>query len=195
MSFRVQHLSHGFRDTVSLVNEAWPEMFALSKEVIWPCTLTVPEADELVVRTSTRYHSRLSFHPGMPGSRLTMLSTAVGRAYISNVSVAERETLLDMIRQRDDDQAKLACDAHFVEKIMRETQERGYSVNLGEWNTESKFGGLGVAIRLRDDVVASLNLVFLVRAVTDAGTLPKLAQSLQLTGRRIEQRINSLSIP
>ena len=194
LAFRVQLLSHGFRDTVSLVDEAWPEMFALSKQVIWPCTLTVPEADELVVRTSTRYHSRLSFHPGMPGRRLPILSTAAGRAYLSNVSDVERETLLDMIRQRNDEQAELAHDQKFVQRVMRETRERGYSISLGEWRAEPKFGGVGVAIRLRGDVVASLNLVFLVRAVAETDSLTKLARSLQETGQRIEERINALSV-
>lgn len=195
LAFRVQLLSHGFRDTVSLVDQAWPEMFALSKEVIWPCTLTVPEADELVVRTSTRYHSRLSFHPGMPGRSLPMLSTAAGRAYLSNISDVERDTLLEMIRRRNDEQAELAHDHQFVQRVIRETRERGYSVSLGEWRAEPKFGGVGIAIRLNGDVVASLNLVFLVRAVAETGSLSKLAQSLQETGRRIEQRINALSVP
>ncbi len=192
LTYRVQQLSFGFRDTVSLVQEAWPEMHALSKSIVWPCSLLVPEGEEMVVRASTRFYSRLSFHPGMPGRHLPMLTTAAGRAYISYVSVEERETLLDMIRSRGDEQSVLASDSKTLRTLFQQTRKQGYALNLGEWRDEPKFGGVSMPLRLRGDVQATVNVIFLTRAVKEQGSLPKLVNELKAAIDRIQQRLDSV---
>ena len=193
LTFRVQQLSYGFRDTVSLVEEAWPTMRELSREIVWPCSLLVPEGEELVVRASTRLYSRLSFHPGMPGRCLPMLSTAAGRAYISHVSDEERETLLEMIRSRGDEQAAQANDKKYVRSVIQQTRTQGYATNLGEWRDEPKFGGIAVPLRCNTEVLASMNVIFLARAVKDQGSLPRLVTALKAAAQRIEQKLRSRS--
>jgi IclR family mhp operon transcriptional activator len=189
LTFRVQQLSHGFRDTVSLVEHAWPDMYALSKSVIWPCSLTVPEYDNMVVRSSTRLYSRLSFHPGMPGRRLPMLSTAAGRAYISHVSDDERKTLLQMLKSRNDDDAIVAKDDKLVRSIIQQTRARGYALSMGEWRDEPRFGGIALPLRCNGEVQAAINVIFLVRAVQEQRSLPKLAAELRATVDMIEERL------
>src|SRR5690606_2617940 len=72
LTFRVQQLSYGYRDTTFVTEVAWPFMRSFSQQMVWPCSLVAPEGDEMVVRVSTRPYSRLSFHPGMPGRRMPM---------------------------------------------------------------------------------------------------------------------------
>lgn len=189
LTFRVQQLSYGFRDTVSLVEVAWPDMRALSKDIIWPSSLVVPEGDEMVIRASTRLYSRLSFHPGMPGRCLPMLSTAAGRAYISYVSDDARNVLLDMLKGRTDEQATMAKDLDQVRAVIQQTRAQGYAVNIGEWEVEPKFGAVAVPLRANSEVLASINLTFLLRAVKEQGSLPKLVTALKLAAERIEQKL------
>ncbi len=189
LTFRVQQLSYGFRDTVSLVEEAWPDMRAVSKEVVWPCSLVVPEGDEMVVRASTRLYSRLSFHPGMPGRRMPMLSTAAGRAYIAHVPDDERDVLLDMLKSREDEQAALARHAKQVRAIIQQTRSQGYGVNLGEWEVEPKFGAVAVPLRSNTEVLASMNLTFLLRAIKGQDAMTKLVAALKIAAERIEQKL------
>lgn len=192
LTFRVQQLSSGFRDTVSLAEDAWPDLYALSKSILWPCSLLVPEGDDMVVRTSTRLYSRLSFHPGMPGRRLSMLSTAGGRAYLCSLPEDEREALLELLRSRGDEEAALARDRKFVRSLIQQTRAQGYALSLGEWREEPDFGGIAMPLRVRSEVLASVNIIFLVRAVKEQrGLLSKLAAELKAAVTRIEQRLEA----
>lgn len=189
LTLRVQQLSYGFRDTVSLVEDAWPGMLALSKAIVWPCSLVVPEGDEMVVRSSTRLYSRLSFHPGMPGRCLPMLSTAAGRAYFAFAPVEERSALLDMLRSREDEQAIQAKDEKFVRSVVQQTREQGYATSIGEWSVEPKFGGIAVPLRKKTEVLAALNVIFLSRAVKEQGAMTRLVAALKAAGEDIEQQL------
>lgn len=188
LTYLVQQLSYGFRDTVALAEDAWPDMFALSKAIVWPCSLVVPEGDDMVIRASTRLYSRLSFHPGMPGRCLPMLSTAAGRAYFSYVPEEERQTLLEMLKSRDDEQAAYAKDEKYVRSIIQQTRAQGYATNIGEWSVEPKFGGIAVPLRNKTEVLGTLNVIFLSRAVKEQGTLPKLVASLKAAAAQIERK-------
>lgn len=189
LTFRVQRLSQGFRDNISITDLAWPHMLALSKTIVWPCSLVSLEGDEVVVRTSTRSYSPLSFHPGMPGRRLPLLTTAAGRAYLAFTSEAERTALLDLLRQRDDRAGSWARDPDFVRNVVQTTRERGYALNLGEWDEEPKFGGVAVPLRQGDRLLACLNVIYLSRGVTDAAGRQKIVAALQATARRIEEDV------
>lgn len=188
LAFRVQRLSYGFRDNVSITEIAWPIMRTLSKDVVWPCSLLSPEGDEMVVRISTRLYSRLSFHPGMPGRKLPFLTTAAGRAYISSISIQEREMILEMLASRHDDDGRLARDVKWVDNLIDQTIARGYAVNLGEWESEPKFGGISVPLQHQGETIACLNVIFLLRAVMEKDSLRKIASSLIAARSEIESR-------
>lgn len=188
LTFRVQQLSCGYRDTTLVTETAWPYMRTLSRKVVWPCSLVAPEGDEMVVRISTRPYSRLSFHPGMPGRRMPVLTTAAGRAYIAYASDAARSTILDMLRSRSESHASLYLDPKFVQALIEQTRSRGYAMNFGEWPEEPKFGAYAVPIRnASGEAMVSLNVVFLNSAVTQSGTQGLLLEALFDAARQIEQ--------
>jgi IclR family mhp operon transcriptional activator len=166
-------------------------MYALSKSILWPCSLLVPEADEMVIRASTRLYSRLSFHSGMPGRRLPMLSTAAGRAYFSNVSDDERQMLLSMLRNREDRHVAMANDPKFLGTMVKQTVSQGYAMNVGEWDDEPKFGGIAMPIYASGEVQAVLNIIFLNRAVKEQGAIPKLVEALKACVQRIEGHLTN----
>jgi IclR family mhp operon transcriptional activator len=187
LTFRVQRLSYGFRDNVQISEVAWPQMRAISKALVWPCSLVTLEGDEMVVRVSTRSYSPLSFHPGMPGRRMPLLTTAAGRAYLAFAPDEEQKVLLDMLRERSDIDAVRAKDARFIRTLLSETRQRGYALNRGEWNDEPKFGGVAVPLKFEDRVLACLNVIFLGRAVKDESALTSIGSELLAHARIIEQ--------
>lgn len=186
LTFRVQRLSQGFRDNVSITEVAWPHMLALSKAIVWPCSLSSLEGDAMVVRASTRSYSPLSFHPGMPGRRLPLLTTAAGRAYLAFAPETEQNALLDLLRERQDRSGQWARNADFVRNVIDTTRERGYGVNQGEWDEEPKFGAVAVPLRRQDSLLACLNVIFLSRGVSDAAARQKIVEALQASAHQIE---------
>lgn len=186
LTFRVLQLSYGYRDTTLVTESAWPYMRKLSKKIVWPCTLVAPEGDEMVVRLSTRPYSRLSFHPGMPGRRMPVLTTAAGRAYIAYASDAARNAILDMLKGRPELPA--AFDQRTARAMIEQVQRQGYAKNSGEWPEEPKFGAYAVPIRnTNGEAMVSLNVVFLKSAVTQPDAQDALLADLLETARQIEQ--------
>lgn len=187
LSFRVQQLSYGYRDTTRVTEVAWPHMRALSKQIVWPCSLVAPEGDEMVVRVSTRPYSQLSFHPGMPGRRLSMLTTAAGRAYLAFASSVTRTTILDMLKARKDSDSALAHDSRFIRSLLDQTRQAGYASNFGEWDEEPKFGGYAMPIRKPNgDVMVSLNVIFLSTALKNEAARQPVLRALAETVQHIE---------
>ena len=166
LTFEIRSLSEGFQD------EAWitrigPMMQAAVRELHWPCDLATPEAGFMVVRESTHRWSALSQHRTMIGEKLPMLVTATGRAYLAASSPAERNALIDLLRQREDQWGKLARDTEYIERIVAETRRRGHAVNQGEWIRERDFGAIAVPVRHGRDLLGALNLVFPKSAVQE----------------------------
>lgn len=187
LTFRVQRLSYGFRDTVQISEIAWPQMRLISKALIWPCSLVSLEGDEMVVRLSTRSYSPLSFHSAMPGRRMPLLTTAAGRAYLAFAPEEEQKVLLDMLQERPEIDEKYAKNTHFIRRLLSETRQRGYAINQGEWDIEPKFGGVAVPLKYQGRVLACLNLIFLIRAIKDEAALRAIGTELLAHARIIEQ--------
>ena len=187
LSDRVMRLSHGVTQRNSLARVAWPHMVAVSKTILWPCTLSSFEGDKMVIRRSTQPYSPLSFHPGTPGRALPMLSTAAGKAYLAFCGDDERSALLDILASqglwnRDD-----AGAARALSEVLRETRALGYSRNHGEWDLERKFGALAVPLVHEGRVVFCLSSTFLRSTFDNQTEIERVAKALAKARRAIEQ--------
>lgn len=186
LTYLVQRLSYGYRDTTLLAELAWPLMRNFSKKLVWPCSLVAPEGADMVVRYSTRAYSPLSFHPGMPGRKMPMLTTAAGRAYFAFASDATRATLLNMIRQQEATSSTALLDSHSITRMVDKVRQNGYASNLGEWQDEPKFSAYAAPISHQGEAMICLNVVFLSSALDSQIKRDALAQELLDTAQSIE---------
>jgi IclR family mhp operon transcriptional activator len=193
LTFEVKRLSEGFEDEAWVSEVAGPLMREAVRRLVWPCDLATPEAGFVVVRESTHRLSALSQHGAMIGERLPMLVTAAGRAYLAACSNVERDALLDLLRRRDDRWGELARDDGYVTRIVRETLERGYAFNDGEWTREASFSAVAVPVLAGRRVLAAINLVFPRAAVSaadlDARFVPPLQRLARAIGRGARARL------
>lgn len=187
LTFLVQRLSHGFRDTSLIAEIAWPLMRRLSQKIVWPCSLVAPEGAEMVVRYSTRAYSPLSFHPGMPGRKMPMLTTAAGRAYFAFASEATRATLLAMIRQQTPPNSLSDLREASIGRMVDQVRQCGYASNLGEWKDEPKFSAFAAPISHLGEAAICLNVIFLSSALDSQAKRDSLASSLLDTAQSIER--------
>jgi IclR family mhp operon transcriptional activator len=145
----------------------------------------------MVVRVSTHSYSPLSFHPGVPGRKLPLLTTAAGRAYFSFAPDNERQVLLEILRAMDCEDARMARDEAVIGNLVRETRRQGYGLNRGEWRAKLKFGGIAVPLLHRGQLVACINVVFLNSAVPKGEAEHRLAARLRLTANEIEAKFEA----
>lgn len=87
------------------------------------------------------------------GSRVPLATTAMGRALMSVLPDSERDYLMDHIRQKDpDDFARIKPG---IERAMRDIEDRGFCVSLGDWQPD--VNSVGVPVVTADRTVYALN--------------------------------------
>ena len=74
------------------------------------------------------------------GSRIPMASTAMGRAYLAALPDAERDLLLDQLRQRAGEQWPETRDQ--LEKAFRQYQDFGFCLACGDWQKDINAAGV-----------------------------------------------------
>ncbi|MBN3751494.1 DNA-binding transcriptional regulator [Paraburkholderia sp. Tr-20389] len=181
LTLSVRALSEGFTDTERIATVAPPVMGQLLQRVAWPSDLTTPDGDAMIIRETTHRFSQLSFHRAMVGRRLPILLTAAGRAYFAMCPDEEREDILELLRSGagGDEQQALAKNDALVRQLVKRVRDDGFGSNHGDWTAQAKIGAVAVAIVADDRVLASLNIVFLSRAVSLADATRRYVPELQ----------------
>lgn len=195
LTLAVRSLSEGFTDTERIATVAPPIMGQLLQRVAWPSDLTTPDGDAMIIRETTHRFSRLSFHRAMVGRRLPMLLTAAGRAYFATCPDEEREDILELLRSGagGDEQQAFARNDALVRKLIRRVRDDGFGSNHGDWTAQAKIGAVAVAISADERVIASLNVIFLSRAVRLEDAVRRYVPELQKAALDIAEALKQES--
>ncbi|NVN88347.1 MAG: IclR family transcriptional regulator [Rhodopseudomonas sp.] len=78
-----------------------------------------------------------------PGTRVPMAITAIGKAYLAAISEVERGRILDSIRKQYGDDWPMIMRS--IETSIREVEQRGFCVSMGEWRKDINAVGAAVA--------------------------------------------------
>lgn len=193
LSLKVRQLSDGFTDDEWISELAAPVLGELLQKLVWPSDLCTIDGDSMLVRETTHRFSPLSFHRAMVRQRLPMLTTASGRAYLAYCGEEQRQQILRLLAAGDGEQAALARNRGAVERILERVRAQGYASNDGEWALERKISALASPIRHRGSILATINIVFLRKAmsVSEAGT--RYLPILQATIGKIEGMLDRSS--
>ncbi|MFM0593790.1 DNA-binding transcriptional regulator [Paraburkholderia dilworthii] len=197
LTLDVRSLSEGFTDDERIATVAPSIMGRMLQRVAWPSDLTTPDGDAMIIRETTHRFSQLSFHRSMVGRRLPILLTAAGRAYFATCPDGERQDILDLLRSGagGDEQKALASSDALVRNLIRRVRADGFGANHGDWAAQSKIGAVAVAIVSRERVLASLNVVFLSRAVTLAEATRRYVPELQLAASEMVAALEAAENP
>src|SRR5690606_14905323 len=128
VTLRVRDLSDGFTDQEWVTAIATPAMGRLLDRVKWPSDLSTLDGTHMLIRESTHKFSSLSFERGMVGTRMPVLLTASGRAYLAACCATERDEIIRLIRAEGGPQAALAQNPRLINDMVEQVQARGYAV-------------------------------------------------------------------
>jgi IclR family mhp operon transcriptional activator len=160
----IQELSDQIGDNERLVEIATPLLEKFQKEIIWPSSLSTFDKGKMVIRATTKGRSPLVFDRGHTGTRLPVLETAQGRAYLAFCSKQERRIVLDFLNRSGDPVDDLIKLPLAVTRILRDTAKRGYATRKGRFpeNTSS----IAVPVLVADTAVATVAISFLSSALS-----------------------------
>lgn len=189
---KIRQLSDGFTDDEWISEVANPVLGELLQKVVWPSDLCTLDGDSMLVRETTHRFSPLSFHRAMIRQRMPILHTSAGRAYLAWCSAEERLQILQLLVAGNDEQANFARNRVLVEQMLEKVRRQGYATNDGEWNQQVKIAAIAVPIRHNGHVLASINVVFLKKAMSLAEAVERYLPELNSAVGKIQARLSEM---
>ena len=186
-------LADTLKDEDVVTQFAWPYLYELSKDVLWPCDFATLEAGKILIRLSTHKISPMSIHRGMVGKERYLLRSALGLAILSALSPQELETILAVVSQLGGDiNARDVQDRDFVLKTAAAVRERGYASSSGQ--TEAKISAIALPVMGPQDTVAgAVNLVFFRSVMTTEQAAERYLDRMKMCVSQIEQSLKNFT--
>jgi len=160
----VKSLSSGFHHEPMIIEVAEPIMIDFTKAEGWPLALALFDINAVVVRASTIPYTSLSLLHSSLNRRFSLISRALGRAFLAYSNPSEQKMLLEIARHSDDPEDMAARDSVAVGRLISQTRERGYATRNPMIDPRS----LSIAVPVHDNghVVASLGLTWIAAAMS-----------------------------
>jgi IclR family transcriptional regulator, mhp operon transcriptional activator len=196
----VDRVARSTGDEASRIAEvASVHMAALSSTVAWPSVLAVPRLDHVeIIETNSPLFRLDAATLGPVGVKLSYIHTATGRAYLAACDASERDAIIARLRPAGaSDQSEADLRA-----ILDAVATQGYSVREPThiWPDRSKQmvlrdgrRSMGVAVMAAGNPVASINITWMARHVTDEDVIARHLGALQQTARAIGRSLEALT--
>lgn len=168
---------------------ARPLMRELADDTDASVYLAVPDGTDMVYVEACRAPTSMVIRLGV-GSRVPMVQTGIGRAFLSALPEDERAALIEKSAgtYKKSDWPRIRKDAL---KAIAEAEKRGYAVTIGGWISESN--SAGCAIRRADGYpVYAMNVGGLASLVSEDRIHADIGPRLVKLARQIEKATLSL---
>lgn len=158
-------LGAGFHGAPMVVEAARPWCSDLTRRLKWPIAIAMLDGDAVAVRFSTIPDSPMSpFHATL-NMRLSLVSRALGRAYIASCPAAERSALVKKLRRSDNPEDRPANLTATIAGVRAFVGTHGYAIRDPRVEPKSS-STIAMPIRQGDRVLATIGLTYFRSAVT-----------------------------
>jgi IclR family transcriptional regulator, mhp operon transcriptional activator len=191
---KVAALSSGFHGTPMVIEAARPWAIDLTRRLKWPLAVAVLQENAVVVRFSTIPDSPVSPFHATINMRLSLISRALGRAYLAYCPPEERRLLVRMLSASVNAEDRPENVVRAVRHLVRATRSRGFAER--DPNVEPRNSGtIAVPIMANTVVLATLGLTYFRSAVRRSTVVDTLVPALKEACSQIERSIQALRAP
>ncbi|MGD9942100.1 MAG: DNA-binding transcriptional regulator [Burkholderiaceae bacterium] len=127
LTSQVRSLSSGYHSEPRAVEAAAPILDELTERIKWPLALAVHDGDAVVVRYSTIPKSPLSLLHSTLNRRLSLVSRALGRAYLAFCEPDEADAIIRALQASDDPEDRPARDLDSLREVLAGIRAQGYA--------------------------------------------------------------------
>jgi IclR family mhp operon transcriptional activator len=194
----VRTLSCGFHGDPLVVEAGRAWAIDLTRRLKWPVAIAVLDKDAVVVRFSTIPDSPISPFHGTIGSRLSLVSRGLGRAYLAFCPAAERTILLQILAGSADPEDAPARRPPALLRSLQPIRRQGFAERDAAVEPRSS-STLAVPIMDGDRVLATLGLTYFSSAMKRAQAvalyvphLKSAAASISRSVERLEEELRSV---
>jgi IclR family mhp operon transcriptional activator len=188
-TIRVRALSDGFDDEAMLAHLAKPHLAALGDAIVWPVAIATPSDGIMVIRETTDHQSPLALEHYGAGTRLAMLTSASGRAYLAYCPAAERESLLETLARSTHPEDRIARAPGEVERILEETRSQGFGM-AQRARRVSEETSLAIPVRAKNRLIAVLSVRYAATAVPLRTAVEQFLPKMRDTVAKIEREFD-----
>ena len=180
------YLADGLKDDDIVTQLAWPALFELSKDILWPCDFASFESGRVLIRLSTHKISPMSIHRRMIGKERPLVRSALGTAILAAMADDELESSLELIDRLGGINVEDVRDRAAVHRVVQTVRERGYASSAGQ--TESKISAIALPVLAPGGrVVGAINIVFFRSVMTIEQAAGRYLNKLKGCVHEIEQ--------
>jgi len=154
LSGKVRELGGGYTEQAQIVAAGSPIALRVTRRIKWPLAIGVRDGNALVIGCSTMPYSPLAVHATTIGHRLSLVTSAMGQAYLAFCSAEERGIILDWVVE-----TRAADDVVTLTELRARLDlvaEQGYAVRQPDRNSDS--ATLAVPICSNGPSVAALGM-------------------------------------
>lgn len=179
-------LGHIAMSTVNVRQVAWPLMRELAREANFNVGLGTRDQHLMVYIDACEGEGLVSLRL-FAGSRIPIMTTAMGRAYLAGLSASEREALFAELKPRYGADWQGLVKA--AEKAVAEVKDYGFCVSIGEWRKD--INGVAAPIHtVGDGRVHAINLGGPAYLVPEKALRSKLGQRIAEVARKVEMTLS-----
>jgi IclR family mhp operon transcriptional activator len=187
---RVKGLSNGYNGDPLVIEASRPWTLAFTAEHQWPLAVGVLDGPSVVVGFSTSGDSPVAPLQSFINRRLSLVSRAMGRAYLAYCPLSERRVLIELISREGSSEDKRALKRGEVDAMIRTVRRHGYAERHPSLDPGSST--VAVPIMLGDRVLATLGMTFFTSVVPRQELARRHVPKLQAVARSIAATVDSL---
>jgi IclR family transcriptional regulator, mhp operon transcriptional activator len=190
LTSQVRTLSSGYHSEPRLIEASAGLLDDLTRKIKWPLAIAVPDSGAMIVRYSTIPLSPLSLLHSSLGMRLSLVSRALGRAYLAFCDPQEQEALIALLRKSQEPEDALARDEMALRGILKQTYARGLATR--DPRVRAVSNTLAVPVYEQSRVVASVGLTFFSSAMEPDEAIRQFRGELTALSTNISKRLDAL---
>jgi IclR family mhp operon transcriptional activator len=185
----VRSLSSGYHSEPMIVEAAAPLMDEMTLRVKWPMAIAMLEDNAMVVRYSTIPLSPLAMRHSTINVRLSLVSRAIGRAYLAFCSPQQQEALLQGVLESLTPEDEAARDRDTLQRILEQVHDAGYALRDPQvWPATNT---LAVPLFDSHGVAASLGMTFFSSTMRPEQAVERYLPDLQNVANQVSERLKA----
>ena len=172
-----------------------PIMEEFQEEIGWPSDVAIFDNDAMLLVETSRKAGPMMLNRH-PGYRAPILATSLGQVYLAFGPQEEREAVLVQESEKPDPWNDIARDTSKAITFFDDIRKRGYATMHPDYSRieyRHSMTSLGVPIMSDNKVFASINVLYLKKALTQEQAVKAMLKPLQATARQIAQELERRS--
>jgi IclR family mhp operon transcriptional activator len=193
LTMGVHRLSGGMTCELVFISVATPLLFRRRRELKWPSAVSTFEDDGMAVQESTDRFTPNSIGLSAVRTRLPMLSTPLGWAYLAFCRDEQRCEILAHLRKSQAPEDRAACDSLHVNRLIRSVRANGYC-SSAELLPYDRCSSIALPVLYQSTVLGCISTVWLSSLVTHEAGIRRYLPVLRETKAEIEHNLKTAGI-